>query len=126
RGGFCYELNGAFALLLEPIGFTVSRIAARVHGKDGLGPPFDHMALIVTTADATGNDGRPWLADVGFGSHSDYPLLLDDRGEQSDRAGVFQLNDADQGDIEVAKDGQPQYRIERRPRDLAEFEPTCW
>ncbi|HXS66742.1 MAG TPA: arylamine N-acetyltransferase [Streptosporangiaceae bacterium] len=142
RGGFCYELNGAFALLLEAIGFTVSRVAARVYGKDGLGPPFDHLALIVTTAEGSGEsrplhpppttragtaDGNgPWLADVGFGSHSDYPLLLDERGEQPDPAGTFQLDGAQHGDIEVAKDGQPQYRIERRPRDLAEFVPACW
>jgi hypothetical protein len=30
RGGFCYELNGAFALLLEALGARVSRVAARV------------------------------------------------------------------------------------------------
>ncbi|HET7013221.1 MAG TPA: arylamine N-acetyltransferase [Streptosporangiaceae bacterium] len=136
RGGFCYELNGAFALLLEAIGFTVSRVAARVFGKDGLGPPFDHLALIVTTAGGSGVSSPrastadrtgPWLADVGFGSHSDYPLLLDERGEQPDPAGTFHLSDAAaDGDLEVAKDGQPQYRIERRTRDLAEFEPACW
>jgi N-hydroxyarylamine O-acetyltransferase len=122
RGGFCYELNGGFALLLEAIGFTVSRVSGRVHGNDGLGPPLDHLALTVATADGSG----PWLADVGFGSHSDYPLLLEDRGEQPDRAGIFQLSDAQDGDVEVARDGEPQYRIERRARDLAEFEPTCW
>jgi N-hydroxyarylamine O-acetyltransferase len=122
RGGFCYELNGAFALLLEAIGGTVSRVAARVHGKDGLGPPFDHMALIVTATDGSG----PWLADVGFGSHSDYPLLLDERGEQPDPAGIFRLSDAAEGDVEVFKDGEPQYRIERRTRELPEFVPACW
>jgi N-hydroxyarylamine O-acetyltransferase len=122
RGGFCYELNGTFALLLEAIGCTVSRVAARVHGKDGLGPAFDHLALIVTTADGSGR----WLADVGFGSHSDYPLLLDERGAQSDPAGTFQLHDAAEGDIEVTRNGEPQYRIERRARELPEFEPACW
>ena len=29
RGGFCYELNGAFALLLEALGAQVSRVGAR-------------------------------------------------------------------------------------------------
>jgi len=48
-------------------------------------PPFDHLALIVRPADGSG----PWLADVGFGSHSDYPLLLDGRGDQDDPAGRF-------------------------------------
>src|SRR5512142_2051972 len=39
RGGFCYELNGAFALLLEALGARVSRVAAGVHGEAGLSPP---------------------------------------------------------------------------------------
>ena len=122
RGGFCYELNGAFALLLEALGAQVSRVAARVYGDDGLSPPFDHLALLVRPADSSG----PWLADVGFGSHSDYPLLLDVRDDQDDPAGRFRLADADTGDIDVLKDGKPQYRIETRERSLADCVPTCW
>lgn len=122
RGGFCYELNGAFALLLEALGARVSRVAARVHGEAGLSPPFDHLALVVQPADGSG----PWLADVGFGSHSDYPLLLDARDDQDDPAGRFLLADADAGDIDVLKDGQPQYRLEPRERTLADCVPTCW
>ena len=30
RGGFCYELNGGFALLLGALGFDVTMLAARV------------------------------------------------------------------------------------------------
>ena len=122
RGGFCYELNGAFALLLEALGMRVSRVAARVYGAAGLSPPFDHLALVVRPADGSG----PWLADVGFGSHSDYPLLLDAGGDQDDPAGRFRLADADDGDIDVSKDGQPQYRLETRERSLADCVPTCW
>ena len=122
RGGFCYELNGAFALLLEALGTQVSRVAAGVYGEAGLSPPFDHLALVVRPADGSG----PWLADVGFGSHSDYPLLLDVRDDQDDPAGRFRLADAGAGDIDVLKDGQPQYRLERRERTLADCVPTCW
>ena len=122
RGGFCYELNGSFALLLEALGAQVSRVAAGVYGQTGLGPPFDHLALIVRPADGSG----PWLADVGFGSHSDYPLLLDARDDQDDPAGRFRLADAGAGDIDVLKDGRPQYRIETRERSLADCVPTCW
>src|ERR1035438_9191196 len=44
RGGFCYELNGAFAGLLTALGFRVSMLSARVFGTGGQpGPPFDHM-----------------------------------------------------------------------------------
>ncbi|HUY47347.1 MAG TPA: arylamine N-acetyltransferase [Streptosporangiaceae bacterium] len=123
RGGFCYELNGAFALLLEAMGAGVSRVAARVYGDGGhLGPPFDHLALVVHLADGSG----PWLADVGFGSHSTYPLLLGGRHEQADPADRFLLADAEDTDVDVLKDGQPQYRIELRERSLDDFIPTCW
>jgi len=122
RGGFCYELNVTFALLLEALGAQVSRVAARVYGEAGLGPPSDHLALIMHLAGGSG----PWLADVGFGSHSDYPLLLDAREDQDDPAGRFRLADAAAGDIDVLKDGRPQYRIETRERSLADCVPTCW
>ena len=41
RGGFCYELNGAFALLLEALGAQVRRVAASHLGPAGgpAGPP---------------------------------------------------------------------------------------
>jgi N-hydroxyarylamine O-acetyltransferase len=122
RGGFCYELNGAFALLLERLGGRVQRVAARVYGATGLGPPLDHLALVVHLPDGSG----PWLADVGFGSHSTYPLAFESRAAQQDPAGTFLLADADAGDVDVLKDGAPQYRIERRERALDEFVPTCW
>jgi N-hydroxyarylamine O-acetyltransferase len=122
RGGFCYELNGAFALLLRALGADVIMTAARVHGSDGFGPPFDHMALLVHPADGTG----PWLADVGFGSHTVYPLLLGSRQEQDDPAGPFRLAGAEDGDVDVLKGGEPQYRLETRARSLADFVPTCW
>lgn len=123
RGGFCYELNGAFACLLESLGARVRRLSARVYGDDGVpSPPFDHLALVVRLPDGSG----PWLADVGFGSHSTYPLLADARDEQADPGGRFLLAGAPDGDIDVVKDGQPQYRLELRERALADFVPTCW
>jgi N-hydroxyarylamine O-acetyltransferase len=122
RGGFCYELNGTFALLIERLGCRVERVAARVYGANGLGPPLDHLALVVHLPDGSG----PWLADVGFGSHSTYPLDFESRTAQQDPGGTFLLADADKGDVDVLKDGSPQYRVERRERDLDEFVPTCW
>jgi N-hydroxyarylamine O-acetyltransferase len=119
RGGFCYELNGAFAALLSALGFSVTLQAARVFGPDGLGPPFDHLALRVDLAE-------PWLADVGFGAFSHHPLRLDVRCDQPDPAGSFRVEDAEDGDLDVLLDGKPQYRLERHPRALRDFEPTCW
>jgi N-hydroxyarylamine O-acetyltransferase len=120
RGGFCYELNGAFALLLEHLGFQVTLLAARVFGGTGLlGPPFDHMTLRVELE-------RPWLVDVGFGRFVTAPVLLDERGDQSDPAGTVRIEPAPRGDLDVILGGQPQFRIEQRSRDLEEFAATCW
>ena len=75
RGGFCYELNGLFALLLEGLGYRVHRLSARTFSAaHGYSPPMDHLALHVV--DAT---GTAWLADVGFGRHTEFPLRFDDR-----------------------------------------------
>jgi len=119
RGGFCYELNGAFAMLLSALGYPVTLFAARVFGDGVPGPLFDHLALRVETP-------QPWLVDVGFGRHSEYPLRLDRRDEQSDPGGVFRIEETPQGDLDVHRDGVPQYRLEQRPRTLADFELGCW
>ncbi|HSR24837.1 MAG TPA: arylamine N-acetyltransferase [Candidatus Eisenbacteria bacterium] len=119
RGGFCYELNGAFAGLLSALGFRVTLLAARSHGPAGLGPPFDHLALRVDL-------NEPWLVDVGFGRFSSQPLRLDVRSEQRDPAGTFRVDPAADGDLDVSLDGEPQYRLDPRPRALRDFEATCW
>jgi N-hydroxyarylamine O-acetyltransferase len=118
RGGFCYELNGAFAALLTALGFRVSLLAARVFREDGFGPPFAHLTLRVELEE-------PWLVDVGFGAFSHHPLRLDATGEQPDPAGVFEVvPQADE--IEIVMDGRTAYRAERRERELRDFVPTCW
>ena len=119
RGGFCYELNGAFGALLTSLGYQVSLLSARVHGPRGLGPPFDHAALRVDL-------DRPYLADVGFGRHSHHPIRLDQSGEQHDPGGTFRIVEVEQGDLDVLRDGEPQYRLELRPRTLRDCEATCW
>ncbi|MER7492339.1 arylamine N-acetyltransferase [Streptomyces pharetrae] len=136
RGGFCYELNGAFAALLDALGFEVTLLAARVHGPRGrLGIPYDHMALRVRTVDA-----GDWLADVGFGAHSHYPLSWRERSEQEDPGGSFRIAEAgpdaagarggggtaDEADLDLLKDGEPEYRLETRPRVLADFVTGAW
>lgn len=119
RGGFCYELNGLFARLLEALGFSVSLLSAKVFAPDGtLGPPFDHMVVLVEL-------DQQWLADVGFGRHARFPLLLT-TGPQFDAEGEFTLDEAAAGDLEVRRDGTPVYLVEGRRRELSDFRPTCW
>ncbi|MFF8279256.1 arylamine N-acetyltransferase [Streptomyces lateritius] len=121
RGGFCYEINTTFAALLRALGFPVTLLQARCFGDGGrLGIPYDHMALLVETA-----DGR-WLADVGFGDHSHFPTALDERGDQSDPGGTFRIRETADGDLEVLRDGSRQYRLELRPRVPADFTAGAW
>ncbi|MCX5412656.1 arylamine N-acetyltransferase [Streptomyces sp. NBC_00059] len=123
RGGFCYELNGAFAGLLRELGFRVTLLQARVFGDGGrLGIPYDHVALRVETDDGTG----PWLADVGFGDHAVHPLALDARTEQDDPCGVFRFREAPQGDLDLLRGGSRQFRLDLRPRVLADFRAGSW
>ncbi|MFI8006963.1 arylamine N-acetyltransferase [Streptomyces sp. NPDC086010] len=119
RGGICYESNGAFAALLSSLGYRVSLLSARVFMGEAFGPPFDHLALRVDTPE-------PWLVDVGFGRQIEFPLRLDDRGEQRGPGGAFRIEDAPDGDLDVYRDGALQYRVETRPRALSDFASACW
>ena len=129
RGGFCYELNGAFGALLSALGYSVTLLNARAFTPEGLGPPFDHLALRVDVADDVdrGGGGGVWLADVGFGRFSNLPLRLDaGAADQHDAAGVFRIVEQPDGDLNVLLNGEPQYRLDPRPRALGDFEATCW
>lgn len=120
RGGFCYELNGLFAALLRELGYAAQLHAAQVFGPDGTpGPPLDHAAIVVEL-------DEPWLVDVGFGRFSGHPLRLSAVDGQADPEGEFLVLDAPHGDLDVLRNGERQYRLERRPRPLRDFVPMAW
>ncbi|MFI2432128.1 arylamine N-acetyltransferase [Streptomyces sp. NPDC018693] len=123
RGGICYEVNGAFGALLDALGYEVTLLAARVSGKDGkLGIPYDHVALRVVA-----EDGGEWLADVGFGDHSHYPLVFGERGEQVEAGGVFRIVESGgEGEVDIVRNGKAEYRLELRPRVLEDFVTGAW
>jgi len=64
RGGYCYEVNGVFALILQALGFQVQCLLARVLDGFSTLRPRSHQLLLVTVED------EPWIADVGFGRNS--------------------------------------------------------
>ena len=85
RGGFCYELNGAFAALLRVLGFRVTLLSGRVARADGgYSPEFDHLTLRVDLEE-------PWLADVGFGECFLEPLRLEPGMEQPQNGRIYRL-----------------------------------
>jgi N-hydroxyarylamine O-acetyltransferase len=118
RGGFCYELNGAFAWLLTSLGYEVELLEARVHGPGGPTRPFDHLCLRV------GGPGG-WLVDVGFGDSFDRPLPLRFDEVHRDANGAFQLVDVGDGWVDLVRDGVPTFRFDRAPRAIEDFAPGC-
>ncbi|NGZ99052.1 MAG: hypothetical protein CV089_23575 [Nitrospira sp. WS110] len=93
QGGYCFELNGLFALLLEELGFTVTRLAARVlYGAEGVRPR-SHQILLVPV------EGNRRLVDVGFGGHGlREPFSLAVGQEQQQGADRFRLVTDGRGD----------------------------
>jgi len=123
RGGFCYELNGAFSALLRALGFQVTLLSARVaRPNGGEGPEFDHLALRVDL-------DEPWLADVGFGESFVEPLRLKAGIEQLDPAGNFrlvQLEDRFQMERYEPDGGwKRQYSFSLHPHELRDYSRMC-
>lgn len=123
RGGFCYELNGAFAALLRQLGFSVTLLSARVSREDGsASPEFDHLALRVDL-------DEPWLADVGFGDSFLEPLRLKPEVEQEQSTGRFRIVQV--GDVMIVQRARPGefwkslYQFTLTPRQLCDFAPRC-
>ena len=117
RGGWCFELNGAFATLLTALGYEVERYAATV-----LYPPISpiptHLTLRVEL-------DRPYLVDVGFGDSFIRPLPLDSPGPHDGGTGRFHFLFEDGFttllSVDEVGDSIPQYRfasVALRPSDF--------
>ena len=118
RGGFCYELNGTFARLLEALGYRVTLLSAQVLHDDGReSHEYDHLTLRVDL-------DEPWLVDVGYGDCFRDPMPLRPDSEFVDALGrTYTLRV--EGEVWELSDEKPQYRFTLTPRAFAEFEPMC-
>ncbi len=84
RGGFCYELNGLFNLLLNQLGYKVDLIAATVKQKDGTWAyPNSHATNVVYLE-------RPYLVDVGFGDSFIKPIPINGKTHR-DASGLYRI-----------------------------------
>lgn len=115
RGGFCYELNGLFAWLLEQLGFPVTMLSARVCDGAQPGPEFDHLTL------AVGGD-RNVIADVGFGDSFLEPFAMDTMAVHQNSAYRVTGPEAERA-LERRRDAEweRQYIFSVVPRRLADF-----
>jgi N-hydroxyarylamine O-acetyltransferase len=95
RGGYCMEQNSLLLGILGSLGFEAQFHLARVWNgaaPEGPAPPPTHMALQVII------DGKPWLADVGFGGFlSNEPLRLDTEEPQQMLYGTYRVIRVDGG-----------------------------
>jgi N-hydroxyarylamine O-acetyltransferase len=123
RGGFCYELNGAFSALLQALGFQVTLLSARVPLADGsYSPEFDHLTLRVDL-------NEPWIADVGFGDCFVDPLRLQIGLEQEEQGKWFRIVPTGDSLRLESRDGEAdwktQYLFGLKSRRLEEFAGMC-
>ena len=124
RGGFCYELNGLFAQLLQKLGFQVTILSGRVAiPAGGYGADFGHLALLVEMEDYS------WLVDVGFGDSFREPIGFGPVSEQirntyrlvAEEAGywiLLQRPKAEQQERSL-------YLFTLEPRKLEDFRNLC-
>lgn len=123
RGGFCYEMNGAFAALLRALGYRVRLLSARVPRADGsAGPEFDHLALRVELEEA-------WLADVGFGDSFVEPLRLQVGLEQRQGTRTYRVIEVGDWLHMQRNDGDGTWHagftFSLEPRELLDFAGMC-
>jgi len=108
RGGYCFELNGAFKKLLEALGFAVKTHMARVYiGELGYSPKTHQVNTVQIGS-------QFWLADVGFGGNGPQEaVLLEEGKEQVQSQGIYKVTkDAVHGwilHLKKEKDFQPIY-----------------
>jgi N-hydroxyarylamine O-acetyltransferase len=78
RGGYCFHLNGAFGLLLEALGYEVSRRRGTVQ------PPLDqppnrhlnHLVVLVHGLPTGAHPEGTWWTEVGLGDGPTEPVAL--------------------------------------------------
>lgn len=124
RGGYCYEVNGIFAMLLTALGVSWRFVGCRPMTYPARRPR-THMAILATF------DGEEWLCDVGFGSYGiRAPMRLNDSGEVGQDFDTFQLfrpNDREyQLRARVNDAWADQYCFDLSPHEWVDFLPANW
>ncbi|MDF7647762.1 arylamine N-acetyltransferase [Pantoea sp. Acro-805] len=123
RGGYCYEVNGLFAMALEALGIPYRFVAARPMFYPARRPK-THMAVIAEV------EGRQWLCDLGFGSYGiRAPMALDllDTDIKQD-FDTFRLSHNAQGgyllQADVEGEWSNQYSFDLSPQEWIDFVPA--
>ncbi len=118
RGGYCYEVNGLFAMALSSIGFEWYFAGARPMFYPTRRPK-THMVVIVTI------EGENYLCDTGFGGYSlREPLRVINMIETEQNGDRFSLELRDGEYVLtslVNNEWTPQYGFALTPQEWIEF-----
>jgi N-hydroxyarylamine O-acetyltransferase len=123
RGGYCYEVNGLFAMALQELGVDYTFVAARPMIYP-VRRPKTHMAIIAEI------EGEKWLIDLGFGSNSiRKPMRLDLLDVEVMQDGyLFMLSKADESKyrLKAFVEGEwvDQYEFDLYPQEWIDFIPA--
>ena len=124
RGGYCFEVNGLFAMALEALQVPYFYIAARPMTHHNVKKPKTHMAVVAQI------DGEQWLCDCGFGGYGlrepicigQLETAVEQDGEQ------FMLSRLNEQEIVLKSNVQggweAQYAFDLARHDWVDFEPA--
>lgn len=123
RGGYCYEVNGLFAMALEALGIEYQFVAARPMFYP-VKRPKTHMAIVAKV------NGKQWLCDLGFGSYgirAPMDLAECDKAITQDHD-VFMLRKSEKGEylLQACIDDAwaSQYAFDLSPWEWIDFAPA--
>lgn len=124
RGGYCYEVNGLFAMALTALGVNWRFIGCRPMTYPARRPR-THMAILADF------DGEEWLCDVGFGSYGlRAPMRLNEAAEVRQDDDVFQLMPLNEREYllraKVEGDWANQYGFDLSHQEWIDFLPANW
>jgi N-hydroxyarylamine O-acetyltransferase len=127
RGGFCYELNGAFVDLLRELGFDATRNAGRIVGDGGIELPANHLVPTVEL-------DRTYVADVGTGTTKvRRPIPVDGTVVEDDVDNAWRVVENDRPDLDFTMQYRTpeddswsdRYVFTLEPREMDYFTATC-
>ncbi|QLL15417.1 arylamine N-acetyltransferase family protein [Pseudomonas chlororaphis] len=126
RGGYCYELNQMYLVLLQYLGYEARGITGRVvmGGPEDAWPARTHRLVLLTL------DGVRYVSDVGFGGMvPTAPLLLDTGDEQATPHEPYRITERDGSytlRAKVVGEWRAMYVFDLQRQEAADYEMGNW
>lgn len=121
RGGYCYEVNGLFAMALQALGINYRFVAARPMFY-AVRRPKTHMAILAEL------NGEKWLCDLGFGSYGLREPFKITESESKQGSDSFRLSRPSERDylLQALVEGEwaNQYMFDEYAHEWIDFAPA--